>query len=260
MRKSLAVLAMAMVLVAAGSASADPLVYVSLLGRVQGSGLDYGSTVAVHAGDTLEYQIRTELAPLGTHWELRDIRGYTYSVTTTSLVPGVDGISNFKFNLAEAADQPIQVDFSSPVSLADGWWGDTFHIGWYPGTVTPRGSSTHDIMNIRPIQNPGVWVGVPAVNTPASVLVASGTALVTALGSGGASTVYVSDSLPIPSDTTISSVIKINGGTGLAGYYTDTDSLLGFNNLQLTPEPATLTILLVGGAVVAARRRTCSAK
>jgi hypothetical protein len=253
-----AVLAVAMVLAVAEMASADPLVYVSVLGRVQGAGTDYENSVAVHAGDTLEYQLWVKMAALGATNTAGTIGvpGGGVTSTTTALVPGMDGVNLMQFNVGESASQPIQIDFSSPVTLAESWMGDHVHnLGWSPGTVTARSDSAHDIMNIRPMQAPGIFVGVLATDTPAAVLVASGTALVTAMGSGGASTVYASDRLPTAISNFYSSLISINNeGLAIIGSRTDTDPVMGFQNLTLTPEPATLSLLLVGGAAALARR------
>jgi len=244
------VLAGAMLLASADSVSAEPLVYVSVLGRVAGSGAAFSDTVAVQAGSTLDYQLWVELAALGTHNSSNPP-----GVTITSLTPGVDGISNLKFNLGEAADQPIQVDFASSISLADGWWGE-YHIGWNGGTVTARGSNTHDIMNIRPIQLMGVWVGVPATDTPAAILVGTGTALVTTLGSGGESVVRASYLLPASINTTfVVGAYVNNAGSAVLGSTSDTDPILGFQDMHLTPEPGTLALLAAGGLVAAWRRR-----
>jgi len=234
------------VLLAAGSASAEPLVYVSVLGRVAGSGADYSSSVAVQAGNTLQYQLWAEIAQVGAH------NSTSPGFTITSLTPAVDGISSLKFNLGEATNQPIQVDFASSVTLTGGWQAG---LGAEGGTVTARGINTHDLMNIRPIQGIGGFVGVTATNTPAPLLVATGTALVTTLGTGGDSVVRASYLLPASIDTNIVLGARFNGGANWMGATGDADPILGFHGLLLTPEPATLSLLAVGGLVAAWRRR-----
>src|SRR4051812_35132345 len=98
MRRRMSLLAPA-VLMAAGAiftpqVQADPFVYVSLQGRVDGTSNAFSSVVAVNPGDIIDYQAVVSMAPAGTN---NSRNGYTI----TSLVPFVDGISALKFNIFE---------------------------------------------------------------------------------------------------------------------------------------------------------------
>src|SRR4051812_6572217 len=108
-RSRVALLGAAVVSSLAGySASADPLVYLTLLARAQNSTDPYSNTVTVSAGETLEYQVIGGVAPVGTtntFW------------TITSLNPGPDGLLNHRFDLYESINDDTQVSFPSAGTL-----------------------------------------------------------------------------------------------------------------------------------------------
>src|SRR5690242_20552531 len=116
--KRWSVAALGLVLIgSASSAWADPLVQLFLLGRAAGSSDPFSRTVAVAPGQTVEYEVIGQMAPIGTS----NTNGYTHtphtitSLTASTLTSG-DGIQSLVLDLFQLPTDPIQVDIS-PVQL-----------------------------------------------------------------------------------------------------------------------------------------------
>jgi len=285
----LAVLSIAIVTV---PAFGEPLVWVSVLGRVQGSGQEYSSVVEILPSGSptqvLEYMLVAELAPVGTYGAINYAAGVPVYGTITSLKASVttttgsgkgavvtttyyDGINNLKFNLSQSPTTPIQVDLDTP-SLVSEWLAGG---GASPGTYStgPRKAGLpnglgYDVMNIRPIaatsgpnQDTATLFGVPTDGQHVPVVLGTGTATILTAPAQAWSELVVSDKLPVPIGGDNSGIqsagIIINGGTQLTfAATTDADPIIGFHNLFIqTPEPATIALLTLGLAGALAARR-----
>jgi methionine-rich copper-binding protein CopC len=243
----LAVLAMA---VLAAPAMGDPLLYLSVQGRVQGSGNPFSSAVSVTStSQVIEYQVVVEMANLGASVQV----GYSGSGSSTTPVYATinslqgavnttyyDGVNSLKFNLSQLPTDATQVNPHSP-TLGSGW---TLGLGSSTGTAAARGSTgCNDILGVRPAVAFGVYLGVPADNTHVPIVVASGTAAVTKVGSG-TSYLVVSDKLPSlidNSSSAVSAVFRINNTADVLNSTPgDTYPKIGFNNLAITTGGGTL--------------------
>jgi hypothetical protein len=272
------VLAMAalIALAPAVGALAAPIVTVSLLGRVYDPadpspaplGPGWSSVVAVKAGDKIQYVLIAQMAPVTT---VNNAGGVATTITslagpydevvyvgdppepvTVTVFP--NGIQSLKFNIFQAAADGVQVSLTNAISsiaMDDQWKGAS---GWTRGTLRARGNGKFDIVDLRVIQAPGVFVGVPADNTTEPVL------LVNTTGTGGRLPVTIdgldvfgvikcSYKLPVGigtgADTEIAFTYKINGtdigGEGV-GFIGDSDPKVGFNNLTLYNKFATAAV------------------
>jgi len=229
--------------------TAAPIVTVYVLGQVNGSGNPYSSSITVQNGSTVNYELFAMLANVGT-------TNTTGPTTITSLTPGTDGINALKFNLFQSASAPIQLNIAVP-TLTNGFTNGTGASG---GTLTTRSGSNNDVIDIRPIQASGVFVGVATANTPSAVEVGSGSATVSSIGSGGVSSLQLSYLLPQTINSSQTASGKINGGSPFVGSTTDTDPVVGFTSLTMsTPEPGSLwPIALVSVSLMLRRCRVAN--
>jgi hypothetical protein len=268
-------------------AMAAPFVTVSLLGRVYDPadpnpvplGPGWSSVVGVKAGDKIQYELIAQMAPVGT---VNNAGGVATTITslagpydqvvfvgdppapvTVTVFP--NGIQSLKFNIFQAATDGVQVSLTnttSGVGMHDQWQGG---LGGSRGTLRDRGNGKFDIVDLRVAQTPGVFVGVPANNTTAPVLLvntswrwgegedeegnlimkwlpigSAGRLPVTFSGQGVSGVITCSYKLPVGigtgADTEIAFGYKINGtetgGEGV-GFLGDSDPKLGFSNLTL---------------------------
>jgi PEP-CTERM motif len=243
-----AVLAGAALIAAAWAtpSNAAPFVQVTLQGRIQGSGDPFSTTVAVASvGQTIEYQIVAQMAPVGT------VNGTT---TITSLVPGTDGLNSHKWDVFELASDTTQTNFAAAATLntdpngdsstADSWAAVTGASG---GTPTARsGGVGNDLLAIRP----GHASGVKTAISPE--VVASGTFTVTTLGSESLVRMRLAASGTGGGSINNNAKQLLISGTSENG----TDPLTGYTPLHLVvPEPSSITLLAMGAVGLLARRR-----
>ncbi|MEX2140640.1 MAG: PEP-CTERM sorting domain-containing protein [Pirellulales bacterium] len=243
-----------------GVSQAAPLLYFTLEGRKQGSAEAFANSIEVETGDVIEYRLQMRMAPFGIHND--NVRA------THPTFAGKHGVNSMSLAIVQDSAAPIQVDLSSPAEFS--WpppnaWGRGFNArGGAP--VQRAGSAFRDLLDIRPIQPPGVFVGGTA-----NEAVLAGTFNVAVL-TGGMGQVW-------PQWGTVSGGGAFEGGwfpitgvnwnrqNGESPTETSTDPITHFSSLELTagnpatvPEPSTLAlagIALAGLTLV--RRKVQSA-
>ena len=133
---------------------AAPYLNLWLEARKQGSDAEFGSSLNVALGDTIEYRVLVDMAPIGTK-----NTQFGRERTIDELVPGSNGVSSLGvLTLLQSGNDGIQTHFDGPTALANGW--DT-GIGARGGVPTPRGGSLwNDLAEIRAIQAPGVFTAI----------------------------------------------------------------------------------------------------
>jgi hypothetical protein len=235
-----------------------PFAYVTMMGRVAGSGGVWAPIVSVAPGESIEYRLYVQMAgPLPVS------NSTTPVATVASLVSGTDGVNSLKFHIYEAADQAIQVSFTPILvpgdpegepPVPDTWVGTTLPAAWraasgsYGGaldTSAGPGFVSPVVRDVRPVRGAGSMTGV----TSASHF-ASGSAVVSTVGAGTDSTVkmgygVIANGAPwdiafdpaMPHMTQSAAGMKINGGSAVVAFVSDPDPKLGFNNLILTTGP-----------------------
>jgi hypothetical protein len=156
------VVGIAIVTLVATSAMADPLVDLTLLGRITGSGADYKNQVTAHPGDSIDVQIMVGMATIGTS-NTQGTTTRTITSLTWASIQG-DGVNSLKFNVAKLLGKPettLAGAFAggflfnpdpSPMILNDSWGAG---IGANGGTI-----SGTDLTGVRPIHSPGVFTGI----------------------------------------------------------------------------------------------------
>lgn len=137
------------VLANAACAYASPLINFKLEARRPGSDDPFASNLAVSVGDTVEYRLRAQMAAPGTVNE--------HLLSALPSTPFRHGINSLSLAIVQSPSDPIQIDLDSPAELAVGW---DRRVGAQGGIPTLRaGSSWNDLLEIRPIQDAGVFVG-----------------------------------------------------------------------------------------------------
>jgi hypothetical protein len=266
-KKSLALLAAGVLGSTAVTASAAPFLTVSLLGRVQGSGNPYTSSVAVTGGEVIEYQIQ---ALLGEEEAVNPFAGTSPAANTTTIsnwVPSngatspTSGLSQVRFNLASGGAAPC----SAPATAAAGWADFSGASGG-----TPAGDRLDSIVLIRAAGNFDGVAGTPVLNgeadpAPAVLeLLTLGSGSFTAAGQGSVNPVLSGGPLLDTSvvatfrsrnDTNTSNVnysaTRLHQNNSVAG----ANPVIIYNGLALVPEPATMGLLGLAGVGMLARRR-----
>ena len=238
------------------SAFGAPLMYLTIKGSMSEAG-PYSSAVEV-TGDTLYYQVWIDLADVGTVNAAGTITQLYRGTGTAQQIPmRSDGINSTKFNLYQAATDPIQTDLSadygagpeSGLTVASGWDVGPMPPEGYNGMAVLRGTTgKYDLYNVRPVRSNGNMVGVTALNTHAPVMVASGSAPITAVQQFVDSILRGSYMLPVPVEYSQNPFAggRINGVSntvlGVPVYATmpkdlnpanDTDPVLHINNLVM---------------------------
>jgi hypothetical protein len=226
-----------MVLMPLAPALGDPLVTISIVGRIYDplhpggdNPAPYVSVLGVQAGDVVQYELIAKMSPVGT-------TNNEYPVTITTLVPVANGINSIQFNVYEEATARVQASLDAPPVLEAQW---TQGIGQNPGTVVARGGTgNNDVVNIRPIKLQGTFAGVEALDTPSPVLVATGLANVKSIDIGGGKNVKSLLQGSYLSPAVISQMLtvgcNINGipAEQIQGTTFDLDPILGFADLTL---------------------------
>jgi len=259
------------------SASAAPYVTVSLLGSHNVGG-PYTSSLSVAPGDTIFYQVHAQLAPQGTtnasqsatNGTINDWKISKDAPTGTQITSGLGSI---RYTIDQAAADPIQVNLTTPVTAGntgnDSWAG----TGSSLGTPTARGNGNNDLVNVLMTRaGSGEFDGIAGVDSPAGtanpqetledLIISTGQFTVSTGGSSGTVKVNL-DSLPAGSElgmrwyradgTTTTNLTPTVAGAGTAA--TGGNPLLAFNNLSLTPEPTTLSLLGLSTLALGLRRR-----
>lgn len=227
-------------------ACGDPLVSIALQGRRAGSGDPYGSfVVPLQAGETIDYRVLFDIAPLGT----QNVQGAT-TRTIDSLTPGTDGVNRIRFDLVQSASLTgMQADFNAAATLSLEWDDVTGASG---GTLLLRNGTNHDLTSILAGHSVGVFSAIdPEV-------VASGTFTVTSLGDGSAAILtprFTTFSASAAMRINSTSAIFPTGSTESSG-----DPIIGYSPLVLgIPEPGSMGLIslcVLLGADVRRRKRT----
>jgi hypothetical protein len=252
------------------SANAAPYLTVSMLGRVQGSGQPFSSSVLVAPGNVVEYQLNFQLAPEGT---TNAFAGAAANQTITNWVtdPLKSGLNNVKFNVGQTSSvgalSAVMLD-NVDASGDDGGWND--------GAQFTNGAVSGNNLNGLFLQRaPGDFRGT-AGNTAATgenaiiepvLTIASGSFNVSSADPGSSGVVNGSV------DTSVTSALfggfrwRNSGDTGSVNYTPTAGQqlnginggspIVAFNGLSLTtvPEPTALGLLGVAGLGALARRR-----
>jgi hypothetical protein len=164
----------------AQQARSAPLVYLYLVGRQAGSVASFSRSVQVVPGDTVEYQVLFQMAPLGTSNTQYTSGGIPTTRTLQYWKAARAGGNSMSLDLFQNPNDPVQIDLHpatlnedpSP-QLNDSWASGT---GANAGRLVSRaGSQFNDLIGIRPIHAPGVFTGVDVNNSSYLEVVLSGT-------------------------------------------------------------------------------------
>jgi hypothetical protein len=162
------ILALAITLCYASAIDAAPYLNLWLEARKQSGNADFASSLNVALGDTIEYRLRVDVAPIGTTNTVDFLTGDFYR-TIRELVPGRDGVTSLPaMRLFQSSSDAIQTHFESPAVLTgestfganDGWNSGTGARGGVP-TLRP-GSNWNDLADLRGVPRAGVRKAIDA--------------------------------------------------------------------------------------------------
>lgn len=235
MKKAITVLAVLAIGFLATQASAAPFALVTM------TDLDGNALVQVAPGATVDYKITVQLNDIGTTNTTA-----TPDKTITSRVETKDGIGTVRFNIQQSLADLVQVSFTTG-TLYNGY---EVGIGATGGTVADRGNGFSNLNTIWAVKSTTDAPG--GANAPILVLTGSFTVDAFAMV-GDSSTIRMTYKIP----TLPPGVIKFNNGLSVVAKSTDADPYFGFTGLtvEIIPEPATLAVLGLGGALLAIRRK-----
>jgi hypothetical protein len=133
---------------------AAPFINLWIEARKQGSDDDFASNVNVALGDTIEYRVRVDTAPIGA----QNVQ-FGRERTITQLLPGRDGINSLSLiTLLQSPEELIQTHFNAPADMVNGWQVGTGSRG---GVPTPRADLPwNDLVEVRAVQGPGVFSAI----------------------------------------------------------------------------------------------------
>jgi len=261
--------------------SAHGAVYVtaSLLGSHSAGG-PFTSSLSVAPGDTVFYQIHAQLAPQGTTNSSQSanngtIADWKISHDAPSTTFQTSGLSAIRFTIDQAAADPIQVNLATPVAATT-----TNNLSWSSGvgatggTPTANRGANNDLVNVLLTRSAGEFDGIAGTDSPVGtpnpqetledLVIATGQFTVSTGGSNGTVRLDLNGLTPgtlaelgmrwYRSDGTTVNNFNPNvtqAGTAAAGG----NPLIAFNNLTLTPEPTTLSLLGLSTLALGLRRR-----
>jgi len=226
-KKILAGAAVAALLGIAGEAMASPLINLAVLGRKAGTADAFSGSLQLAnlaAGDRIEYEVVAYFSDPGT----QNLQG-----ATTRTVPNPklasDGLNGLKFHIYEDPSG-TQLSLDSAPTFGTGWG---LGVGASTGTATARSTGGMDLLNVRPVQSSGVFVGGTS-SSAAPVLVLSGlTAPISAKAGAGALKV----GFTAPADISTSTAASFrNNSTAVSATLTTekgTDPMVGLFGLSL---------------------------
>jgi hypothetical protein len=174
---------------AATSAKAAPFLTVDLLGRVQGSGNAFSSTVFVSSGQLVDYNVQVRL---GVEGATNASAGASLTQTITNWVPSngstspTGGLQSLLFSLQQSPTPgTIQCNFSSTANGTttggSAWGGVSF--GSSPGTLTLRGNGDYDLLKVKLFRNSGDFDGIANDESRETLVIADGSFAVASNGS-----------------------------------------------------------------------------
>lgn len=225
-------------------AMAAPLVNLSLVGRVVGSGSAFSSQLNnIPSGTQVEYQLIADVAPVGTVRGAITINSLTKSQATTG-----DGVNNLKIDLVTVLGGGGVVTFGAGGTLNGDPDATLTGDSWANGTGASGGVPTgNDLLGVRPAHSTGLQSAIdPEVVMTGQFTFTGNADLMTVVGmrwaSGGAGSG------------------KVNGGANnliiSASSEGGADPFVSYAPLQLNvPEPTTASLLALGLLGAAARRR-----
>jgi hypothetical protein len=224
-----------------GLVKAAPLVNLQIMGSSD-QGKTYSSTMQVVAGQTYDFEVIGQLAPVGTT---------NGSTTITQEVAGSDGIGSLSFNLIDSGANGLQISFGSDAAVVGTFAAGT---GARPGTLaSTNGGTNNELSANRPVNPNGTF---NAIN--GSPLVVETGSFTANSGANGASSSLIGTFAGALSG------IKINGGASkpiTSGTESGADPMESIAPLDLTtagssvPEPASMAVFGVGMLGLLARRR-----
>jgi hypothetical protein len=218
---------------------AAPLVNYQILGSSNGT--NYSSSLQVVAGQTYDFEVVGELAPVGT---------VNTHGTIAAEVPGQDGIGSASFTLTDAGSNAIQISFATEVLQGTYTQG----TGAGPGTPTSAGGTNNQLAGARPANANGTETAVGTQD-----VLETGTFTVPTAPTSSTSTIVGSFGGTI-------SGLRINDAANniLITSITESssDPIQGIAPLTLTtssgssvPEPASLAVFGLGAMGLLLRRR-----
>jgi hypothetical protein len=251
---------------------ADPFFNMWIVGRVAGSNGTFAGSVSALPGQSVEYQVWGQMAPIGT----QNIQGTT-TRTITSLLPYTgtvshcDGVNSLFVDVWQDASDPVQADLQpvvlndDPTPFADDSWDAGIGAGGMRSARTGAGGAINDLIGVRPIHGPGVFTDVDAEmifsGTFSVPVAAPGPASLVRLrwyGTGTGGIHFSSGALAFITPTTEFGTDPYIGfiPAPLTSPSFSVSALPAGLSLTLAPEPGMLATSLAACVCLARRRRT----
>lgn len=263
MRVSTALFLCAAACVFPGPALAAPYVNVRMV--VHGGPHDGEGVIVVTPGQTVNYRLTAQMAPVGTTNSAQslpddDVLGHLRMIS--ELDPAQDGINAVRLNIFQRTSAAIQVDFTAPATL-----DSLFNMGTgrSPGTLAPRGNGFNNLVDFRAIGGGGAFAG-RGLDGP--ITLATGSFSVAADAPLGATSEILMDWRRHADtgyndvgefDPVAAGAFKINGGYDIKRTKVDSvdEVVYGYQGLTLmtVPEPASLSLMLLALGILTRKRQ-----